>query len=103
MFLLHLLFTSFLSFSFAQTVDTLYNEIFTHINNTLNKSIPYIYNNDNFTQCYNRILSLFNSSESDKIEKMFTYSGRSSSDLGLYYQCDSENFIYSCYSRLFEL
>ena len=94
MFLLYLLFTSFLSFSFAQTVDTLYNEIFTHINNTLNKSIPYIYNNDNFTQCYNRILSLFNSSESDKIEKMFTYSGRSSSDLGLYYQCDSENFIY---------
>ena len=44
MFLLHLLFTSFLSFSFAQTVDTLYNEIFTHINNTLNKIIPYIYN-----------------------------------------------------------
>ena len=42
MFLLHLLFTSFLSFSFAHTVDTLYNEIFTHINNTLNKSIPYI-------------------------------------------------------------
>ena len=94
MLLLHLLLTSFLSFSFAQTVDELYYDIFTHINDTLNKNIPYIYNNDNFTSCYNRIESLFNSSESDKIEKMFSYSGRSSSDLGLYYQCDSENFTY---------